>query len=196
MLGEMESGALAVLARYGLPHRGGLYRRDGTDEAWQLIDEPASAAERWQEILDHPPEAGFRYLKVADVARIEQASSPDVQLAATVLDRIDDLKSLLGVDESDSLGEHNPALLMFWSTVELMAVLFDNRPNGHTVRAIGTRALEWDRWRREAVEMWHDEPESSARLMAKKVVEKLSLTESEHSVRRRLRGYRPAPIRG
>ena len=75
------------------------------------------------------------------------------------------------------------ALLMFWSTVELMAVLFSGR--GDEVRQGARRAVEWDIWRAEARRVWAGAPNLSLRMVSKMVVTRLGLSESSHTVRRR-----------
>ena len=189
MLSEMERGALSVLTREGLPDVPGLYRRNGPGAPWSLLPKPATVEDRWQEILDRPPDAGFHYLKLSDVARAERPGSADLQSAAAVLDRTDDLRALLtrpGEEEAQ-----NDALLMFWSTVELMIVLFAGDKDKDPIRANARRALEWETWRREALRIWEISPALSLRATAKLVVERLGLSESHHSVRRRLSGHRP-----
>jgi len=80
---------------------------------------------------------------------------------------------------------------MFWSTVELMIVLFAGNKDKDPIRANARRALEWETWRREALRIWEISPALSLRATAKLVVERLGLSESHHSVRRRLSGHRP-----
>lgn len=189
MLGEMERGALSVLAREGLPDVPGLYRRDAAEAPWTLLTNPSTVEERWQEILNRPPDAGFHYLKLSDVARAERPDVAEVHSAAAVLDRSDDLRALLtrpGEEETQ-----NDALLMFWSTVELMIVLFAGNGDKDPIRANARRALEWETWRREALRLWETSPGLSLRTTAKLLVERLCLSESHHSVRRRLSGHRP-----
>ncbi|MNU38046.1 hypothetical protein D3C71_267070 [compost metagenome] len=190
MLSEMERGALSVLTREGLPDVPGLYRRDAPGAPWSLLPRPATVEDRWQEILDRPPDAGFHYLKLSDVARAERPGVAEVQSAAAVLDRTDDLRALLtrpGEEEAQ-----NDALLMFWSTVELMIVLFAGDRDKDPIRVNARRALEWETWRREALRIWEASPGLSLRSTAKLVVERLGLSESHHSVRRRLSGHQPA----
>lgn len=79
MLGEMERGALSVLAREGLPAVPGLYRRDAPEAPWTLLTNPSTVEERWQAILNRPPDAGFHYLKLSDVARTERPDVAEVQ---------------------------------------------------------------------------------------------------------------------
>lgn len=129
-----------------------------------------------------PPEAGYRYLKLTDVARAEKSEFVDVQRAAATLDRASDLARLLSQSDGE---DDDPALLMFWSTVELMAMLFDGgaRSNG---RKVAECRLQWGVWRAEANRIWETSPEMSVRSVAKLVVSRLGLSESHHSVRRRL----------
>ena len=189
MLAEMERGGLATLANEGLPHVPGLYRRDGPGAPWNLMPKPETVERRWEEILSRPPDAGFHYLKLADVARSERPGVAAIQSAAAVLDRTDDLRALLTRPGED---EQNEALLMFWSTVELMVVLFAGDRRNDDIRSNARRVLEWETWRREALRLWEAAPGLSLRATAKLVVERLGLSESHHSVRRRLSGYRPA----
>ena len=165
----MERGALSVLAREGLPDVPGLYRRDAPEGPWTLLANPSTVEERWQEILNRPPDAGFHYLKLSDVARAQRPDVAEVQSAAAVLDRSDDLRALLirtGEEETQ-----NDALLMFWSTVELMIVLFAGNGDKDPIHASARRALEWETWRREALRLWETSPDLSLRTTAKLVVE-------------------------
>ena len=100
---------------------------------------PSTVEERWQEILNRPPDADFHYLKLSNVARAEQPDVAEVQSAAAVLDQSDDLRTLLtrpGEEETQ-----NDALVMFWSTVELMIVLFADNGDKDPIRASARRAL-------------------------------------------------------
>lgn len=190
MLAEMEKGALAALANEGLPHVLGLYRRHYQGGGWNLMPKPETVERRWEEILSRPPDAGFHYLKLADVARSERPDAAAIQSAAAVLDKTDDLRALLTRSSDDET--QNEALLMFWSTVELMVVLFAGNRRNDDVRSNARRALEWEIWRREAMRLWETAPGLSLRATTKLVVERLGLSESHHSVRRRLSGYRLA----
>lgn len=187
LLDEIERGAVELFALNGLPTKQGLYRRVEPDGEWRLLPDDASPEARWAEVLDRPPEAGFRYLSLADVARVQRPDHASVHAAAATLDRSNDLRRLL----QESLGEEDgAALLMFWSTVELMAVLFSGK--GDEVRQGARRAVEWDIWRAEARRVWAGAPNLSLRMVSKMVVTRLGLSESSHTVRRRLSGHRPA----
>lgn len=187
LLDEMEQSAIELFSLNDLPTRQGLYRHAEPDDSWQRLTEESSPEARWAEILDFPPEAGFRYLSLADVARLQRPDLASIHAAAATLDRSADLRRLL----QDSTGEEDgAALLMFWSTVELMAVVFSGK--GDNVRKGARRAVEWEIWRAEARRIWTSTPTLSLRLVAKMVVARLGLSESSHTVRRRLSGYRPA----
>ncbi|GEM_PF-2880948 len=187
LLDEIEQSALELFSLNGLPTRQGLYRHMEPDGDWQLLTDEASPEARWAEILDSPPEAGFRYLSLADVARSQRPDLDSVHAAAAMLDRSADLRRLL----QDGTGEEDgAALLMFWSTVELMAVVFSGKRDD--VRQGARRAVEWEIWRAEALRIWRGAPTLSLRLVAKMVVTRLGLSESSHTVRRRLSGHRPA----
>lgn len=193
LLAEIEQGALDVFARHGLPARQGLYRREATGTDWLLMESPSSPEARWREILERPPEAGYRYHSLADVGRAERPDVPEVQVAATTLDRSADLGRLLSAADGE---EASPELLMFWSTVELMVVLFSARPGRSDSRSTGRRIVEWTLWRAEAQRIWQAEPGLSTRAVAKLIVQRLDLQESYHSVRRRLSGHRPVEPAG
>jgi len=188
LLTEIERGAVDAFARTGLPTEPGLYSKGSEDGVWEKLADDLPADVRWQHILDRPPEAGFRYLSLADVGRTQCPASPEIQAAAATLDRASDLRRLLR--EGAAEGEEDPALMMFWSTVELMAVLFSGGRQQDS-RATGRRAVLWEIWRADARRVWLDQPDLSIRAVAKMVVERLSLTESPHTVRRRLARYRP-----
>lgn len=64
----------------------GLYRRDAPEAPWTLLANPSTVEERWQEILNRPPDAGFHYLTLSDVARAERPDVAEVQSAAAVLE--------------------------------------------------------------------------------------------------------------
>jgi hypothetical protein len=187
LLDEIERGAIELFALNGLPTQQGLYRRVEPDGEWGLLLHDASPEARWAEVLDRPPEAGFRYLSLADVARFQRPDLASVHAAAATLDRSGDLRRLL---QEGSGEEDGAALLMFWSTVELMTVLFSGRRDD--VRQGARRAVEWEIWRTEARRVWAGAPTLSLRLVAKMVVTRLGLSESSHTVRRRLSGHRPA----
>jgi hypothetical protein len=191
LLAEIERGAIEVFGRAGLPTLTGLYRRGVADGDWERLADDLPADARWREILDRPPEAGFRYLSLADVGRTQHPGSPDIQSAAATLDRAEDLRRLLRQGAAD--GEEDPALMMFWSTVELMAVLFGGGGRKEDGRTAGRRAVVWETWRAEAGRVWNAEPELSARMVAKLVVQRLALNDSPHTVRRRLSGFQPVP---
>lgn len=184
LLAEMEKGALGLLSSRGLPDVPGLYRRDGPGGDWRLMSNPTSVEQRWEQVLSHPPEAGFRYLKLADIVRAEHPDDANLAAAAAVLDRTDDLRELL--EQAESEESDGKSLLMFWSAVELMVVLFAAQQSDGGIRRSAQRALEWEIWRREALEIRKLHPGLSHRSTAKLVVERLGLTESYHSVRRRL----------
>lgn len=186
LLAQVEGEALDTLARHDLPSEPGLYRRAVAGDEWTLMPQNLSVEERWAQILQSPPDDGFRYLSLADVARAEHPTIAAVQVAAATLDRIDELKRLLQDGVYDESGS---SLLMFWSTMELMAVLFGNRKREDSRR--GRRAVEWEIWRSEARRVWSETPDLSDRVVAQYVVARLDLIESYHTVRRRLAGCRP-----
>lgn len=188
LLTEIERGAIEVFARHGLPTQPGLYRQEEPGGPWSLMDKPHSTEERWEMILSRPPEAGFRYLSLAEIGRLERPGDADVLAAAATLDRSWDLRRLLEGPEGPEL---DAATLMFWSTAELLAVLFGGPNRRGDSRQAGRRAVEWEIWRAEARRVWEAEPLLSARTVAQLVVDRLGLAESHHSVRRRLSGYRP-----
>lgn len=188
LLAEIERGAIKAFARHGLPTQPGLYRQEEPGGGWSPMDKPQTAEERWDMILSRPPEAGFRYLSLAEIGRLEKPGDTDVLAAAATLDRSWDLRRLLEGPEGPEL---DAAILMFWSAAELLAVLFSGANRRNDSRQSGRRAVEWEIWRAEACRVWEDEPLLSTRAVAQLVVDRLGLAESHHSVRRRLSGYRP-----
>lgn len=187
LLADMESEALETFSDAGLPTTPGLYRRSLGDTGWHRLTDDPSVEGRWTQIMERPPEAGFRYFSLSDVGRAEHPTSTAVLAAAVTLDRVADLRRLLEQDAPEEAG--SSALLMFWSTVELMVILLgEPRRSG---RAAARRALLWDAWRAEAQRIWLESPELSARAVAQAVAERRGHGESPHTVRRRLR--RPGP---
>lgn len=97
---EIETGALEVYARAGLPTEPGHYHKPPGTDAWTFIAATLSPEARFALTLEHPAEMGWRFARLQDLgARSER---PDLKAASRLLRDIADLRSarrgLLTVD--------------------------------------------------------------------------------------------------
>ena len=97
---EIETGALEVYARAGLPTEPGHYRKPPGTEAWTFIAATLSPEARFALTLGHPPEMRWRFARLQDLGA--RSDRPDLKAASRLLRDIADLRSarhgLLTVD--------------------------------------------------------------------------------------------------
>ena len=83
LLAEIQAGALAVYDRHGLPTRLGHYVRDPADGEWRFLAERLSPTRRFEPMLEHPPEEGWRFARLEDLGA--RSNKPDLAAASDLL---------------------------------------------------------------------------------------------------------------
>lgn len=81
LLVELETSALAVYARAGLPTRPGHYARAPGDREWQFVAEDLLPSDRWALVHDYPPEQGWRFATLRSMGLYEPGDSPALAAA-------------------------------------------------------------------------------------------------------------------
>lgn len=84
-LSGIEQAALAVYHRHGLPVQGGDYRRGPRGKRWTFIGDTLTPEQRWAEIVERPPEKGWRHARLEDIGGFE--TTPAVIEASRLLVR-------------------------------------------------------------------------------------------------------------
>lgn len=90
-LAEIETGALEVYARAGLPTGPGHYRKAPDADAWSFIAASLSPEVRFALTLDHPPEQGWRFARLQDLGA--KSDRPDLKAASRLLNDISNLRA-------------------------------------------------------------------------------------------------------
>lgn len=99
---EIETGALEVYARAGLPTKPGHYRKAPGTEAWTFIAATLSPEARFALTLDHPSEMGWRFARLQDLGA--RSGRADLRAASRLLNEIADLRAARrGVLKEDHL---------------------------------------------------------------------------------------------
>jgi|VirMetMinimDraft_7_1064189.scaffolds.fasta_scaffold03838_6 hypothetical protein len=70
-LSGIEQAALAVYRKHGLPAQAGDYRRGPRGKRWTFIGDTLTPEERWAEIVERPPEKGWRHARLEDIGAFE-----------------------------------------------------------------------------------------------------------------------------
>lgn len=202
----MEAEALGIFALHGLPTDPGFYRRT-PDGDWEFLGSNIAPGEKWRMVLDQPPEEGWSYVRLADIGRRQKPYEREVMVAVRLLEALD--LSRRQVD--DGAGGIDPArgdtlragmnLLRALGDVgrvsgrKLLPLPEDSAVQADTQLFRRTlseeRQWHWRTWQAEADAIWALRPNLSRRLIAERVRRNLGLTESAHSIRRRI--SRPQP---
>lgn len=198
LLSKMRRAAVDVLAGVGLPTREGTYRR--SDGVWSHLADRLSPEEKWSLVLATPPEAGFTYGRLSDVARDLADGRREVLAAADVLSGIERLEMQL----DDGSGGWDPRAS---SAVQAgMEVLFSLNTLARTTgrrllpltqiapaddifrrTALEQRHWAWSMWRAEADAIRRLRPGLSERDVAALVKRSLRLDETLATVLKRIR---------
>ena len=104
LLGEIQAGALAVYDRHGLPTRLGHYVCDPADGEWRFIAERLSPARRFELMLEHPPEQGWRFARLEDLGA-RHRDHPEVEVASELLNAVSRLRQNRASASADDLAE-------------------------------------------------------------------------------------------
>ena len=104
LLGEIQAGALAVYDRHGLPTRLGHYVCDPADGEWRFIAERLSPARRFELMLEHPPEQGWRFARLEDLGA-RHRDHPEVEVASELLNAVSRLRLNRASASADDLAE-------------------------------------------------------------------------------------------
>tara|TARA_R110002167_G_scaffold37267_14_gene116881 strand:- start:1113 stop:1679 length:567 start_codon:yes stop_codon:yes gene_type:complete len=70
-LSGIEQAALDVYRKHGLPDQAGDYRRGPRGKRWTFIGDGLNPEERWAEIVERPPEKGWRHARLEDIGSYE-----------------------------------------------------------------------------------------------------------------------------
>ena len=107
-LAAIEAAALRVYAAHGLPTTPGHYRRGPRARAWTFLGSDLTPSDRFQLVLERPPEKGWRYGTLdrlgADAADVDLANAArSLGLCRTLRERraageIDDAVLLAALD--------------------------------------------------------------------------------------------------
>lgn len=73
LLDRVEATALAVYAEHGLPTRRGHYRKGPRAAQWRWVCEHLTPAQRFDRVIDRPPEKGWRHGALEDLGAHETA---------------------------------------------------------------------------------------------------------------------------
>lgn len=84
-LSGIEQAALAVYHKHGLPVQAGDYRRGPRAKSWTFIGDTLTPEQRWAEIVERPPEKGWRHARLEDIGGFE--TTPAVVEASRLLVR-------------------------------------------------------------------------------------------------------------
>ena len=104
LLAEIQAGALAVYDRHGLPTRLGHYVRDPADGEWRFIAERLSPTRRFELMLEHPPEEGWRFARLEDLGA-RHRDHPEVEVASELLNAVSRLRQNRASASADDLAE-------------------------------------------------------------------------------------------
>ena len=97
-LAELEAAALGVYAAHGLPTRAGHYQRAPKAKTWTFIGEDVPPQSRWDRVLEHPPETGWRFGALEALGARD--ARPEVQAASRTLGLCRDLRLRLAEGET------------------------------------------------------------------------------------------------
>jgi len=215
MLSSFENRGLEVFGRHGLPTTPGAYRCSPSGE-WEFLAASMGPQDRWNLVLEKPPEAGWRYAKLADVGRHTMPQEREVMAAVRLLDAVDEARRE-GLDESGGFDPGKGAALKAGMrlvlALEASARFSRQKLYAPPIRE-GTDAFSapnllrrnpseerqklWRIWCAEAVEIWRFNPHWGSRAVAMRIKKSLGLPDSVHTVRRRIlevapSGSTPAP---
>jgi hypothetical protein len=104
LLDEIQAVALAVYDQHGLPTRLGHYVRDPVDGEWRLIAEQLSPTRRFELMLEHPAEQGWRFARLEDLGA-RHRDHPEVEVASELLNAVSRLRRNRGSASADDLAE-------------------------------------------------------------------------------------------
>lgn len=207
-LGELEAEALGIFARHGLPTDVGVYRRRG-QEPWEFLGARVPVADRWAMVLEQPPEAGWRYVQLAEIGRAAHPHDREVAAAALLLEAIQNVRRFVAGDGGqidpaaetalraglrlafslERVGRVTGRKLLPYPNEDLFTAELAGAPLLRR-RAAEDRHWQWRQWRAEAGAIWALHPQMGTREVAERVKKNLRLMESVHSIRRRI--SRPA----
>lgn len=118
-LRTVETAALDIYRRHGLPCEQASYCRKGPDAPWEVIPGPLSPEQKWQLVQSAPAGAGWRFGDRAAVGR--QSPVEEVRNAATLLGTCDTLKRKLAGDGPVTAQDVADAVLLGTAAGVLMA---------------------------------------------------------------------------
>ncbi|MFC0632430.1 hypothetical protein ACFFGE_00850 [Brevundimonas balnearis] len=194
---KMRAEALDVLRRAGLPTDEGTYRKH--DGVWTHLAQRLSPEEKWALLLENPPEAGFTYGRLSDVARDLARGRRPVLAASAVLELAERLQAQL----EDGSGDWDPRRAeAAESGMHLVfAVNTLARVTGQRLLPLDRVDVEdrlflssaseqyrwaWGRWRAEAEAIRKTRPDLDPRGVAVRVKRSLGLTETIPTILRRI----------
>lgn len=106
MLARAE--ALDAFRNAGLPDTPGPFGFDPEQGAWVPLAAGGTPASRWDHVLRHPPQTGWRYASLSHIGRRERPGDPVIALAADLLDQItSSVARLDGESGTDAAGRHD-----------------------------------------------------------------------------------------
>lgn len=104
LLDQVEAGALAVYDQHGLPTRVGHYVREPEGGDWRFIAEHLSPTRRFELMLEHPPEQGWRFARLEDLGA-RHPNHPEVEVASELLNAVSRLRANRNAASADDLAE-------------------------------------------------------------------------------------------
>jgi len=102
LLEDIETAALAVYARHGLPTRSGHYARSRRRAAWKFLGESLTPEERWALVLAQDQKAGARFARIEELGALT-SEDPELIWASNILERCARLRSLVALSSSPDL---------------------------------------------------------------------------------------------
>lgn len=123
LLASAQDEALDAYRKAGLPDTPGVFGFNPETGAWELLGTEDSPSARWRYVLDHPPEAGWRYASLSQIGRRERPDDPVIALASSLLDQVTSSLARLDGEGGTGPGARHDLELAFDLTMTWMRLV-------------------------------------------------------------------------